>query len=221
MNRKLFILTGCLFLLGIGARAQAPVAQFTSNLTSGCAPLVVNFQDLSTNNPTAWEWDLGNGKTSASRNPAVSYETAGTFTVTLIAKNASGTAAIRDTNYITVYPSPSISFGLNLNLACAPANIQFANYSQPGVGSIVSYAWTFGDGGTSNLATPSHQYTQTGYFNVTLTATNSGGCSNSVTYDRVLRVVDGIQPNFTWTWNSPAPPPMCSISSTKPPAPVR
>ena len=203
LNRKLFFLTGCLFLLGIGVRAQAPVAQFTSNVTSGCAPLGVKFADQSTNSPTSWEWGFSNGQTSNLQNPVISFGTPGTYTVTLIVKNASGADAIRDTNYITVYASPTVSFGLNgQNLACAPVNIQFANYSQPGQGTITSYLWKFGDGATSDDPTPSHLYTQTGYYNVGLTVTNSGGCSNSSTYIRVLRVVEGVQPNFTWSQTS-------------------
>ena len=67
------------------------------------------------------------------------------YTVTLIVKNASGADAIRQTNYITVYASPTVSFGLN-HLACSPADIQFQQYSQPGQGTITSYVWNFGDG---------------------------------------------------------------------------
>ena len=143
MNRKLFILTGCLCLFGIAVYAQAPVANFTSNVTAGCGPLGVTFKDLSTNNPTSWLWDFGNGQTSTLQNPSITFA-AGTYTVTLIAKNASGPGAIRQTNYITVYPYPTPIFGENLSVACAPANVQFIDYSTPGQGaSIVSWAWTF------------------------------------------------------------------------------
>ncbi|HET6255632.1 MAG TPA: PKD domain-containing protein [Puia sp.] len=197
MNRKLFILAGCFCLLGILVRAQAPVAQFTSNVTSGCAPLGIKFTDQSTNNPTSWEWSFGNGQTSSQQNPTVVYTQPGTYTITLIVKNASGAAAVRDSNYITIYASPTVSFGLN-HLACAPADIQFQQYSQPGQGTITSYVWNFGDGTSGNGPTPQHLYTQTGYYSVTLTVTNSGGCSNSATYTRTLRLVDGVQPNFTW-----------------------
>ena len=185
-------------MIGIRIYAQAPVAAFTSNVTSGCAPLSVAFKDQSTNNPTSWEWDFGNGATSSNQNPTVSYSAAGTYTVTLIVKNGVGENAVRMTNYITVFPSPTLNFSTNLSLACVPANIQFTNSSQPGQGSIVSYNWGFGDGGTSNQASPSHTYTQTGYYNVSLTVTNSAGCSSSATFSRVIRVIQGIQPQFTW-----------------------
>jgi gliding motility-associated-like protein len=199
LNRKLLILTGCLFLLGTLARAQAPVAQFTSNVTSGCAPLGVRFIDQSANNPTSWEWSFGNGQTSSQPSPTVAFGTPGIYDVTLIVKNASGADAIRKTGYITVYASPDVSFGLDRTLACSPATIQFLQFSTPGQGSIINYLWNFGDGTNGNGPTPTHLYTQTGYYTVTLTATNSGGCSNSSTLTRVLRLVDGVQPNFTWS----------------------
>ncbi|HUB61036.1 MAG TPA: PKD domain-containing protein [Puia sp.] len=198
MNRKLFILAGCFCLLGIIVRAQAPVAAFTSNVTSGCSPLQVRFQDQSSNNPTSWEWDFGNGQTSSGTpTPSVVYTSPGTYTVTLIVKNASGAGAVRDSNYITVYASPNVSFGLN-HLACSPADIQFQQYSQPGQGTITSYVWNFGDGSSGSGATPDHVYTQPGYYTVSLTVTNSGGCTNTATYTRTLRLVSGVQTNFAW-----------------------
>ena len=98
------MLTGLVCLIGTAIFAQAPVAAFTSNVTQGCAPLGVAFKDQSTNSPTSWEWDFGNGSTSSSQNPGCTYSTPGTYTVTLIVKNASGANAVRMTNYITVYP---------------------------------------------------------------------------------------------------------------------
>jgi gliding motility-associated-like protein len=191
------MLAGCFCLLGNLVRAQAPVAAFTSNITSGCAPLGVKFQDQSSNNPTSWEWSFGNGQTSSEQNPTVGFSV-GTYTVTLIVRNASGADAIRQTDYITVYASPNVSFGLDMNLACAPALITFLQYSQPGQGTITNYAWNFGDGTTGNGPTPQHYYTQTGYYNISLTVTNSGGCFNSATDYRILRLVQDVQTNFTW-----------------------
>ena len=198
MNRKLFILTGCLCLLGTLIRAQAPVAQFTSNQQSGCAPIGIGFEDQSANNPTSWEWSFGDGQTSSQQNPTHVYGTPGVYDIVLIVKNASGADAIRKTAYITIYASPNVSFGLDRNVACPPATINFLQYSTPGQGSITNYLWQFGDGTTGDGPTPSHLYSQAGYYNVTLTVTNSGGCSNSQTYTRVLRLVGDVQPNFTW-----------------------
>jgi gliding motility-associated-like protein len=186
------------------AHAQAPVTNFSATPTSGCGPLYVQFTDQSTGNPIFWSWDFGNGQTSSLQNPAVAYTTAGTFTVTLITRNTSGSDAIRKTGYITVYPYPQANFTSNYTLACSPANVQFTDISTPGQGSITSWTWAFSDGTVSNQQNPSHTFSQPGYYNVSLTVVNSGGCSNATTASRYLRVVDGIQPNFEFNQSSTA-----------------
>ena len=86
--------------------AQAPVAGFTSNLTSGCAPLTVSFTDQSTNNPTSWNWEFSNGTLSNAQNPVVTFADPGTYSVKLVVQNASGIDDIERIDYITVVPSP-------------------------------------------------------------------------------------------------------------------
>ena len=82
---------------------QAPVANFTSDKVSGCAPLIVTFQDLSTNTPTSWIWDFGNGVTSTGQNPITNFSVPGTYTVKLIARNNAGVDEEVKVNYITVF----------------------------------------------------------------------------------------------------------------------
>ncbi len=67
------ILLYVLILSGPAALCQVPVANFTANTQAGCSPLVVNFQDQSTNNPTSWNWNFGNGNTSTLQNPTATY----------------------------------------------------------------------------------------------------------------------------------------------------
>src|ERR1700761_6073168 len=137
-------------LLGLlNAMGQAPVANFSATPTSGCGPLSVKFTDLSTNSPTNWTWDLGNGQLSGSQNPTATYSSPGTYSVRLIVRNASGSDVAEKDGYITVYPSPSPLLSANLNVACAPVNVQFTDLSTPGQGSITSWAWNFGDGSSS------------------------------------------------------------------------
>jgi PKD repeat protein len=83
-----------------------PVADFTSNTTSGDAPLSVNFSDLSTNAPTSWSWTFGDGGSSTTQNPGYTYTTAGTYTVSLTATNAFGSDAKTVNGYITVTEPP-------------------------------------------------------------------------------------------------------------------
>ena len=89
------------------APVAVPVASFTASATSGNFPLPVTFTDTSINTPTSWAWDLGDGTTSILQNPTVTYTAAGTYTVTLIASNASGASAMV-TQTITVTTPPPV-----------------------------------------------------------------------------------------------------------------
>jgi PGF-pre-PGF domain-containing protein len=73
----------------------APVASFTSNPTTGTAPLSVAFTDTSAGLPvpTSWSWDFGDGSNSTDKNPTHVYSAAGTYTVNLTATNAYGTTS--------------------------------------------------------------------------------------------------------------------------------
>lgn len=79
-----------------------PVAAFTATPTNGTAPLTVSFTDQSTNNPTSWQWNFGDGNTSAQQNPQHTYQNAGTYTVAFTVTNSYGSDTETKTNYITV-----------------------------------------------------------------------------------------------------------------------
>ena len=83
------------------AGGSAPLTDFTANATSGTALLTVNFTDQSTNNPTSWQWDFGDGGTSTEQNPAHTYNV-GTYTVTLSVTNEYGSDVKTKTDYIVV-----------------------------------------------------------------------------------------------------------------------
>jgi len=213
LNRKLFVALGCFFLLGFGKiDAQAPSPDFSATPTAGCGPLHVQFTDQSAGAPLFWSWDFGNGQTSIQQNPQVVYGSPGTYSVTLIVRNKDGSNVVRKDNYITVYPFPNVNFTSNLQLACAPSTIQFTDKSDPRQGSISSWNWNFGDGASSTAQNPAHTYSQTGYFTVSLTVANSGGCSFTSSVPRYIRIVDGIQPNFTFDQVSPACTPPFNVN---------
>ena len=82
----------------------APEGGFYADVLTGEAPLLVTFTDSSTNNPTSWQWDFGDGGTSSVQNPTHEYTTAGTYTVSLTVSNAYGTDTEVKTDYIEVLP---------------------------------------------------------------------------------------------------------------------
>ena len=82
----------------------APVAAFTGSPTSVTTGGSVTFTDQSTQTPTAWSWSFPGGtpSTSTVQNPVVTYNTVGTYSVTLIATNNCGSNTLTKTNYIIV-----------------------------------------------------------------------------------------------------------------------
>ncbi|MCX8020761.1 MAG: PKD domain-containing protein, partial [Chitinophagaceae bacterium] len=99
--KKIIVFHFAITFWDVSLKGQAPVAQFSANIVSGCSPLVVAFEDLSTGNPTSWLWNFGNGNSSTLRNPTATYITPGTYTVSLTVTNANGSNTLTRTDYIT------------------------------------------------------------------------------------------------------------------------
>src|SRR5690606_8391184 len=85
-----------------------PVVNFSSNTASICQGSSVSFSDLSSNAPTTWEWNFGDGETSTLQNPTHNYTTSGTYSVTLTASNDGGTNVFTQTDLIEVIANPSL-----------------------------------------------------------------------------------------------------------------
>ena len=121
-------------------------------------------------------WTFGNGATSNVQNPAaVTYTTAGTYTVTLIASNASGASApVSKTITVTdpVATTPISSFTASATSGTAPLSVTMTDTS---TGTPTSWLWDLGDGTTSTEQNPSLTYTLVGTYTVTLTASNADG----------------------------------------------
>ncbi|UBM62490.1 PKD domain-containing protein [Candidatus Sulfidibacterium hydrothermale] len=77
-------------------------ADFSSDVTSGTAPLQVQFTDKSTGNPTSWNWNFGDGSTSAEQNPSHIYNAAGDYTVTLTVSDGTNNNTETKSDYIKV-----------------------------------------------------------------------------------------------------------------------
>lgn len=167
--------------------SSLPQAGFTSNVTSGCDPLTVEFMDLSSANTTSWEWEFtgGNPSTSTGQNPTVTYDAPGTYSVTLTAINAVGENTVTQTNYITVNTTPTPNFSNTTNML----QVDFTNSST----GATSYSWDFGDGNSSTDSAPQHTYADDGTYEVVLSATNDCG---TVTSTQTVTVVSAPSAGF-------------------------
>jgi len=89
----------------VSSAVVTPVANFAGTPTSGTAPLTVKFTDSSTNTPTSWTWNFGDGTYSTEKNPSHIYTNASTYTVKLTATNSAGSNTFTRTNYIVATQS--------------------------------------------------------------------------------------------------------------------
>lgn len=157
-------------------KATTPVADFTSNHTSGARPLSVAFTDTSTGLPASWTWDLGDGNKSAAQNPVHEYSSDGVYSVTLTVVNSKGSNSTQKINYITVSTQPpSSNFLSNITSGNIPLTVQFTDTS---TGSPALWNWNFGDGSTSTEQNPTHTYFSAGTYDVKLAVSNAAGTSS-------------------------------------------
>ncbi len=88
--KKLLLIILIMFMLNMNLSAQAPVAGFTSVVTTSSPGMCqINFTDQSTNNPNYWKWSF-NTNTSYSQNPIMVFGSYTNFTIVLIACNSYG-----------------------------------------------------------------------------------------------------------------------------------
>lgn len=94
-----------------GGTVNPPVAAFNGSPTLLDEGQSVTFTDLSSNNPTSWAWSFPGGTPSSStaQNPVITYNTAGTYPVTLTATNSAGNDDEVKNAYITVQ-TPTVTY---------------------------------------------------------------------------------------------------------------
>lgn len=154
----------------------APVADFIMNVTSGEAPLPVQFYDASSGNPTSWNWSFGEGNVSTDQNPNFTFVTPGTYNVTLTATNEVGSDS--ESKIVLVegpapYTSPPVAaFSCTPLTGAAPLLVSCMDES---LNTPTEWAWDFGDGNTSTLEHPNNTYSAEGLQSISLNVTNAGG----------------------------------------------
>lgn len=152
--------------------ATAPTANFVASATSGCTPFTVQYTSTSTGNPASYNWTFQGGTpgTSTAQNPTVTYNTPGTYNVTLIATNSAGSDSENKVGYVTVSAPPTATFTSTVN----NWTVSFI----PNAQGALTYLWDFGDGSTSTLPNPTYTYASCdANYTVTLTVTNACGTS--------------------------------------------
>jgi PKD repeat protein len=179
-----------------------------SNTTNGLSAV---FTDMTTNAPTNWLWNFGDGTTSTQQNPTHIYSAPGTYNVCLYSGNPCGNS----------------SFCQNVTIVCPQTVSNFTNvvtnysavFTDQSTNLPFTWAWTFGDGGTSNQQNPNHTYAANGNYIVCLVVSNSCGSSTfcdtisvtcpivatswtKATANEVVTFTDGTTNTpLTWAWD--------------------
>lgn len=172
----------------------SPTVVFSANPLMGCAPLEVDFTDLSTGDTTdivSWLWQFGTGDTSSAQNPTYVYTDGQTnsfmfYDVTLTVTTEYGCqATLTVDDYITISPYPTAEFTINITdpYPLVGHVIQFVDLS---FANINTWNWDFGDGHTSNVQYPVHTYHHPDTFTVTLIVTNTSGCVDTVQHTYIV-----------------------------------
>lgn len=141
-----------------------------------------NFTDNSTISAgviDTWFWDFGDGNTSTAEDVTHTYAVPGTYTVTHTVGSSTGCNSTSTLN-VVVLDMPVANF-IEFS-ACQQGVTQFNDASTIANGTVNTWQWNFGDGSPiSILQNPTHVYTNSGTFNVTLTVTSALNCSASYT----------------------------------------
>ena len=198
-----------IYMYDLTARPIEPQAGFTSNVTSGTAPLTVLFTDTSTGGvPTSWYWDTGDGIYSKhAMNATHTFTKPGVYNVTLTVTNEAGNSTITKPNYITVTPPqpPVADFYANVTSGKAPLMVSFygriidkatSKGEEP-----ISWYWDFGDGIYSKHTTNAvHTFTKPGTYTVNLTVGNFVG-NSTATMPNYIVVIDPKAPDANFSSN--------------------
>ncbi len=159
-----------------------PVTNLDGN--NVCLNAFTAFSDLSIANNTIsnWDWNFGDGDSSALQNPQHTYTSPGTYPVSLAVTNNFG---CKDTNTTTVLVHPLPVSNFSSAPECLNDSTCFSDLSTIASGAITGWSWNFADlpsglYNNSALQNPCHVFTGSGVFNVALTVISDSGCQHAV-----------------------------------------
>ena len=180
---------------GSGSPSAEPLSVTVSaNPTSGNVPLAVSFSSTPSGGtaPYTYAWAFGDTGTSTAQNPSHTFTTAGTYsarcTVTdSTGATASATVSITPTNASSTLVATATASPTSGD---APLSVTFGGSATGGTAPY-TYAWAFGDGGTSTSQNPVHNYTAAGTYTATLTVTDSASATDADTKAITVTVASG------------------------------
>jgi gliding motility-associated-like protein len=189
---------------------QAPVADAGTSVTvCGGAPISLN--GTIAGSATMGYWSGGTGTFSpdntalnATYTPGPGEEFVDSIVLTLTTDNLIGfpCATASDEVIFDIYHMPLVNFSVDDSAGCPELCVNFADLMAGSGVIIASRTWDFGDGSpVSNAAAPSHCYSQTGQYDVTLTVTSENGCSGTLVIPQLIEVYPVPNADFDYSPN--------------------
>lgn len=156
-------------------------AEFDYTVVNPCtSPFLIDFSNSSTN-ASSFSWTFANGDSSSLFLPSTSFDSTGTYSVTMVAESDDGCVDSLVSS-ITIDELPVAAFHIPDPEGCYPINVALQNQST----NANSYFWDFGDGETSTEVSDFNFYLDAGAYTVTLIATNNNGCSDTLSADSAV-----------------------------------
>ncbi|MDQ3191559.1 MAG: PKD domain-containing protein [Bacteroidota bacterium] len=156
-----------------------PTVVFTG-ISSGCVPLVAQFNNNST--PGLYSWNFGDGVNDTSASPIHTYNSIGSYDAHLTVIDTNGCKNTSGIYTIQVNPNPiaEYSMGPQPTTILDPLIKFNSEDSSPG---ITNWNWDFAGFGSSSNANPYFSFPDTGRFDVQLIVINQFGCLDSITQE--------------------------------------
>lgn len=139
-----------------------------ANFSFSAVDTTVSFSDQSGGSPLSWLWDFGDGASSSQQNPIHNYNAAGNYNVCLIITSNCGDQDTTCQDLTITCPAPVAAFGST----AVDTTVSFSDQSS---NNPLSWNWDFGDGNSSILQNPIHNYSAPGTYQVCLEVINSCG----------------------------------------------
>jgi gliding motility-associated-like protein len=183
--------------VGLRVQSDAGCTNFTSRLISLLSPppvwlippdtllcgdgALITFADTSGIMHQNYLWRFGDGDSLTTAEPTTSHVyRLGNFEATLTVTDGSSGCLQSDTSLLTVKPRPTAAFTWTPDsVSVYDGTFNFRNESYDGESLIVDWHWLFGDGSDTLAQSPTHRYSDTGWWHPRLVVTNLDGCSDT------------------------------------------
>ena len=137
-----------------------------------------------------WDWNMGDGNFYTNTNPQHNFSLSNNYAVELVVTtDKSCTDTVQ--KIITIHPKPTADFTTTITAGCTPVCLTFTDASS---GTINSWEWILGNDTTSNIQNPKTCYVIPNSYDISLIATNTFGCKDTIK-----------KPNYITVWALPIP----------------